>query len=97
MPAASSGHRGMNARPGSEGEGPDGAGRAYEHTRFEVHRHGPYLDVDGELDVSYGDGTPQSLLDRLREPPTDPWQSCRDGWQAVHPAWERERRDEADG
>jgi hypothetical protein len=97
MPAAPGGHRGMSGKPDRDRQGAEDAGLEYEHARHQVHRHGAYLDVDGEFEVAFGDGTPQSLLDRLREPAPDPWRGRRDGWQAVHPVWERRPGDEGDG
>jgi len=56
-------------------------------SRHEVHQNGPYLGIDGEADVEYGDGTPEWMLEALRRSPRDSWRPERDSWHAVRGSW----------
>jgi hypothetical protein len=57
-------------------------------TRHEVHRTGPYLGIDGEAGVEYGDGSPEWLIEALQRRDRDSWRPERDSWHAVRQSWE---------
>jgi hypothetical protein len=46
------------------------------------------MDIDGDFDIAYGDGTPGSLVDALAEPPSDHWRPEHSPWEAVRASWE---------
>jgi hypothetical protein len=46
------------------------------------------MDIDGDFDIVYGDGTPESLADALAEPPSDRWRAEHSPWDAVRTSWE---------
>jgi len=69
----------------SAGERNRGARRSSHH---HVHHSGQYLDIDGDFDIVYGDGTPASLVDALSEPPADSWRPEHSPWDAVRASWE---------
>ena len=56
-------------------------------TRLETHRNGPYLGIDAEADVEYGDGTPEWMTEALQRSPRDSWRAERDSWHAVQQSW----------
>jgi hypothetical protein len=68
-------------------------------SRHEVHRNGPYLGIDGEAGVEYGDGTPEWLTKALQRGPRDSWRPQRDSWHAVRQSWETDtaETDDAEG
>ncbi len=62
-------------------------------SRHRVHREGPYLGVDGEAGVEYGDGTPEWMLEALRRRPRDSWRPERDSWNAARQSWDADAED----
>jgi hypothetical protein len=69
------------------------AGPPLQPSRHEVHRNGPYLGIDGEAGVEYGDGTPEWLTEALQRGPRDSWRPQRDSWHAVRQSWETDAED----
>jgi hypothetical protein len=63
-------------------------------TRHRIHRNGPYLGINGEVGVDYGDGTPDWLLDALQRRPRDAWGPERDSWHAVRTSWGTDAEDD---
>jgi hypothetical protein len=59
-----------------------------DSSHHHVHHNGPYLDIDGDFDIVYGDGTPASLVDALAEPPADSWRPEHSPWDAVRASWQ---------
>jgi len=57
-------------------------------THHELHRSGKHLRLDAEVDVDFGDGTPEWLLEALRYRSRDPWRPEHDSWHAVRHSWE---------
>ncbi len=62
--------------------------KARRSTHHHVHHSGPYMDIDGDFDIVYGDGTPGSLADALAHPPRDRWRPEHSPWDAVRASWE---------
>jgi hypothetical protein len=56
-------------------------------SRHRLRRSGGYLDIDADVDVAYGDGTPESLADVLWWPRADPWHADRRCWGPAHDSW----------
>jgi hypothetical protein len=82
---------GMDGKPGKDTDGARNVDEAAA-THHRLHRHGAYLDIDGEVDVDYGDGSPEWLADRLRGPEPDPWAPRRSDWEVSPGPWEGERQ-----
>jgi hypothetical protein len=61
--------------------------KARRSTHHHVHHVGPYMDIDGDFDIVYGDGTPGSLADALADPPSDRWRPEHSPWEAVRASW----------
>jgi hypothetical protein len=64
-------------------------------TRLEAHRNGPYLGIDAEAGVEYGDGTPEWMVAALRRRPRGSWCPERDSWHAVRRSWGTDAEDDA--
>jgi hypothetical protein len=62
--------------------------KAPRSTHHHVHHSGPYMDIDGDFDIVYGDGTPGSLADALADPPSDRWRPEHSPWDTVRASWE---------
>ena len=78
----------MKRKPRAGSPGEERTGRSTYREHHHVHHSGPYMDIDGDFDIVYGDGTPGSLADALADPPSDRWRPEHSPWDAVRASWE---------
>jgi hypothetical protein len=87
MHAPAAGHTGMDSKARAhvptERDGPRSRRRDSRHLRHS----GPYLDVDADVDIAYGDGTPESLVDAQAEAEHDSWRPDCSPWAGVWASW----------